>query len=178
MELLDTINSVLKKYDELENEIKKLDDLCEKIPEEQSNTDRLLSDYYHIIENENLSDKSMIDICKKIHDIRKQRREYDFCSYIISTYKKNKNKIMISPNTNRAMFRNSIKQTIKDFPTKYKFRVLSEKEVEDIINKTDKTEEMIEEIKKNETPKKEIAKKYGVSLPLIYYYSKKIRNEK
>ena len=177
MELLDKINSVLQKYDELEKEIEELDEMCDKVPEEQSNIDKLLSDYYHIIENEELSDTAMVKICKQVHDARKLRREYNFKNTLITTYKKNKNKLMISPRTTRGMFRNSLNQAVKDFPTNYNFRVLSEDQVKDIIEERDKTEHMLAEIEKKELSVKEIAKKYGVSIPLVYYYAKKIKKK-
>ena len=177
MELLDKIHSVLQKYDELEKEIEELDKMCDKVPEEQSNIDKLLSDYYHIIENEELSDTAMVKICKQVHDARKLRREYDFKNTLITTYKKNKNKLMISPRATRGMFRNSLSQAVKDFPTNYNFRVLSEDQVKDIIEERDKTEQMLAEIEKKELPVKEIAKKYGVSVPLVYYYARKIKKK-
>lgn len=177
MELLEKIESILAKYDELEKEIEELDEMCDKVPEEQSNIDKLLSDYYHIIENEELSDKAMVKICKQVHDARKLRREYDFKNTIISTYNKNKNKLIISPKSTRCMFKNSINQAVKDFPTNYNFRVLSEEQVKDIIEEKDKTEQMLKEIEKNELPVKEIAKKYDVSVPLVYYYARKIKKK-
>jgi hypothetical protein len=140
--------------------------------------DKLLSDYYHIIENEELSDKAMINICKKIHDVRKIRREYDIKANIISTYKKHKEKLRLQPKNTRMMFKNAIEQTVRDFPTEYSFRVLSQDEVKDILEERDKTGEIIEDIKKNKLSKKEIAKKHNVSLPLIYYYANKIKEVK
>lgn len=177
MELLEKIEIILAKYDELEKAIGELDEMCDKISEEQSDTDKLLSDYYHIIENEELSDTAMVKICKQIHDVRKLRREYDFKNTVKSTYKKNKNKLIIAPKSTRAMFKNSINQAVKDFPTDYHFRVLSEEQVKDIIEERDKTEQMLEEIEKKELPVKEIAKKYGVSVPLVYYYARKIKKK-
>lgn len=175
MELLEKISNILQIYDELEKEIDELDDMCEKIPEEQSNVDKLLSDYYHIIENEELSNEAMVNICKKIHDARKIRREFDMKNTLISTYKKNKNKLMISPRATRGMFRNSLSQAVKSFPTKYNFRILSEEDVKNIVGEKKSKEDMLEDLKNNQYTKKEIAEKYGVSQALVYYYAKKIK---
>ena len=177
MELLDKINEVLEKYKDLEIAMFQLDAICEKVPEEQSDIDKLLSDYYHIIENEELSDKAMIKICKKIHDVRKIRREYDKKQMIVAAYKRHKNKLMISPESNRAMFKHSIDQVVKDFPTTYNFRMLSEEEVNSLIGQKFDAEQLIEDLKNNEYTKIELAEKYGVSKSLVYYYSKKIKEK-
>lgn len=174
MDLLDRINTILEKYDDLESEIAQLDEICEKIPDEQSNIDKLLSDYYHIIENEKLSDKNMINICKKIHDARVIRRSYDMKNTIIGAYKRNKQKLMISPKGNRKMFENSIQQAIKDFPTNYNFRILTDDEVQNITGNEYNPEYLIQDLKSGEYTKKELAEKYHVSQSLVYYYSRKI----
>lgn len=177
------LQAILNMFDEIEEKIEDLDNWCNKQPEEQSEVDKLLSDYYHIIENNELSKDSMISIVQKIHSVRTERRDFDSTARLIGTYQKNKQKLLISPKSNRIMLRQSIKQTMESLHQEYQYRVLSDVEVNSFTKTIEKgkiTKEQLEEDLKNGLTQKEIAKKYNTKQPYISLLCKKynLRKEK
>ena len=175
-EFLAQLDRILLAYEELEKQICIADQMCDKQPEQQAEIDKLLSDYYHILEQEDVNEKSMIKIAKLIHDNRIIRRDQDYLAILINTYKKNKQKLMISPKSNREMFRQEVKKTCSHLHEDYKYRVLSESEVKDLTTdnkKIEVTKEYLEECIENGMSQTAIAKETHKTQPTICNLFKK-----
>ena len=103
-----------------------------------------LSDYYHLIENNELSDVASINVVKKIHDLRKQRRSLNNESSIENTYQNQKTKLI--GNGTRQFLLNEIYKTVKKLNSEYKNRILTDDTVQEIL---------VQQKKKVGRPKKE-----------------------
>lgn len=175
-EFLTQLERILLAYEELEKQIGIADQMCDKQPEQQAEIDKLLSDYYHILEQEDVNDKNMIKIAKLIHDNRIIRRDQDYLAILINTYKKNKQKLMISPKSNREMFRQEVKKTCEHLHEDYKYRILSESEVKELtaeVKSNEITKEYLEECIKKGMSQAAIAKETHKAQPSICNLFKK-----
>ena len=99
-----------------------------------------LSDYYHLIENNELNDVASINVVKKIHDLRKQRRSLNNESSIENTYQNQKTKLI--GNGTRQFLLNEIYKTIKKLNSDYKNRILTDETIQSLL----------------ETPKKKVGR--------------------
>lgn len=172
-EFLAQLERVLSAYEELEKQIGITDQMCEKQPDAQAEIDKLLSDYYHILESEDVSEDGMIKIAKLIHEERVKRRDQDYYAILINTYKKNKQKLMISPRSNREMFRQELKKTCEHLHEDYKYRILSDEEVKDLVSKTDSKKDKIKRFLESGLTQKEIAKELNTHQSYISLLVKK-----
>ena len=173
-EFLAQLERVLMAYDELEKQIGITDQMCEEQPLEQAETDKLLSDYYHILETEDVSETNMIKIAKLIHNERLTRRSQGYCASLINTYKKNKLKLQISPKSNREMFRQEIKKTCNGFYEEYNYRVLTDEQIKELTE--DKHPDKKDKLKKlydSGLTQKEIAKEMNTTQPQISVWLRK-----
>ena len=123
---------LLSKFDELDDISREIQEIIDNEPKKQRNLDYLLSDYYHRLEDNDLSDIEILNIGKKIHEIRILRRSESMVSSLIDCYKKHKNKIQYSVKANREMFRQAIKLTAKNLQTEYKYRILNEEDLKEL----------------------------------------------
>lgn len=62
---LGKLEVLLQKFDELDNIAKEIKEIVDNEPEKQRQLDLLLSDYYHKLEDEELSDTEILNIGKK-----------------------------------------------------------------------------------------------------------------
>lgn len=133
--------------EKIKSAIKVLDEIDEMINSQAlalQLVDYKLSDLYHLIENNELSDEASINVVKFIHALRKQRRSLNNEHEIEITYQTNKSKMTGSET--RQFLANEIFKTTKRLNQEYKNRVLTE---EDISN-------LIEPKKKRGRPRKEM----------------------
>lgn len=132
-------------YNKIKQVVIMLDEIDEMInsqSEELQKVDYVLSDWLHYIENNEISEKSSIKIIKEMQKLRKQRRclhnEYE----IEKVYKNNSSKMM--GNNTRQFILAEINKTIKQLDNEYKNRILTNEEINNIL----------EEKKKRGRPKK------------------------
>ncbi len=122
--LVEKIKNVIQTLDEI-------DDMIKTQSTELQNVDFELSDYYHLIENNELSDVASIKIVKKIHDLRKKRRTLNNEYEIENTYQTHKSKL---PGTEtRKFLANEIYKTVKKLNSEYKNRIVTENDIKDLL---------------------------------------------
>lgn len=118
----------------IKDAVKILDDIDEMIKSqslELQTIDYKLSDLYHLIENNELSDEASINIVKAIHNLRKQRRSLNNEFEIENTYRQHKSKL--TGNETRQFLANEIFKTTKRLNQEYKNRVLTDEDIQNII---------------------------------------------
>lgn len=113
--------------------IKVLDEIDEMIStqgQELQKVDLELSDLYHFIENNNVTNETSVKLIDRIKYLRLIRRSLQREYEIENTYKNNSSKMM--GNNSRPFLLSTIKQTVKNLNTEYKNRVLTEKDIENL----------------------------------------------
>ena len=188
---LGRLESLLSKFDEIDTVVKDIDTMIEEHPKKQSESDLLLSDYYHRLENNDLSDTEVLNIGKKIHDARIYRRSLNRANALMGCYTKHKEKIRYSIRANREMFKNAIKKTNDTLYEDYQYRILTDKDFKTLQQNRDKkecaevtkrkrrkrrkglTKEQIESCLNQGLKTSEMAKKFDVSPTYISTLKKK-----
>lgn len=132
---LGKLKALLDTFDSMDKIVEEINDIIDRQPNEQSRIDQLLSDYYHILENDDLSDEEIINIGKKIHEIRLQRRDENSVGKLIHCYDINKNKLTYSNKGNRQMFYQAISNLKKTLHEDYKYRILTDNDIIDLKEK-------------------------------------------
>ena len=165
---LGKLELMLSKFNELDDIYKDISEMIKENPSNQQQIDYKLSDYYHMLEDSSTTDTEFINIGKKIQEARLIRKDYQCLYEIIKCYNENKDKLIWSPASNRMEFRKAIQYATKFLHEDYKYRVLSEDDIENIkkenIPKNDKlTKEKLEECIKNKMRNKDIAKTFGLT---------------
>ena len=98
---------------------------------ELQNVDLELSDLYHLIENNELSENASVSVVSNIHKLRVYRRSLKNEHEIELTYNTHKNKLL--GKDNRQFLMTEINKTIKTLGSKYKNRILTDKDVNDLL---------------------------------------------
>lgn len=132
---LGKLKALLDTFDSMDKIVEEINDIIDRQPNEQSRIDQLLSDYYHILENDDLSDEEIINIGKKIHEIRLQRRDENSVGKLIHCYDINKNKLTYSNKGNRQMFYQAITNLKKTLHEDYKYCILTDNDIIDLKEK-------------------------------------------
>ena len=109
----------------------KIDEMIKTQSIELQKIDYELSDLYHLIENNELSDEASINIVRRIHDLRKERRALNNEYEIENTYQTHKSKL--AGNGTRQFLATEILKTVKQLGKKYTNRVLTEEDIKDIM---------------------------------------------
>lgn len=185
-------NVFLAKIQLIIDTLDEIDKIINEIPNERSQIDMLLSDYYHIMENYELDEKGAHKLSKLIHDARAKRRNLDNIYRLSNTYNTHKSKIT-SENA-RVFFRTEMNKCLKNLNEEYKNRVLSEEDTKDILNnvvektiskettrkkRKSLTEFEIESIKKalnDGVSPKELSVTFGTCIANIYRIRKVVTN--
>ena len=151
---LGKLKAILDTFDSIDMLVDDINKMIEELPESQSRVDQLLSDYYHRLEDDNLSDIEIVNIGKKIHEVRAKRNDENSVSKLIHCYDTNKNKIMYSNKANRQMFYQAISNLRKTLHEDYKYRILTEKDLKDLSKNKKSLSDCKEEIKEDKTRRK------------------------
>jgi len=122
--IVEKIKNAIKILDEI-------DDMINSQAQELQSVDYKLSDLYHLIENNELSEEASIKIVKFIHDLRKQRRSLKNEHEIEITYQTHKSKI--TGIETRKFLTNEIFKTTKRLNQEYKNRVLTDEDINSLI---------------------------------------------
>lgn len=132
---LGKLEVMLLKFDELDSIFSEINNLIKEQPSNQQQIDWELSDYYHKLEDITTTDVEFINIGKKIQQARLIRADYQRTYELIKAYNENKEKIFYCPKTNREDFRKAIKYAMKYLHEDYKYRVLTNEQLQDLKDK-------------------------------------------
>jgi len=135
---------LLTKIDEVIKILDEIDEMIKTQPLGLQLIDHELSDLYHLIENNELSDESCIKVVKKIHDLRIRRRRLNNEHELEVVFQNNKNKLI--GNNTRQFLLSEIHSREKTLHQKYKNRIIKDEEIK----------ELLEPKKKRGRPKKEV----------------------
>lgn len=125
--------------EKIKNAVQILDEIDEMINSQSTElqtVDLELSDWYHLIENNELSDEASIKVVKKIHDLRKLRRSLSNESSIENAYQTHKTKLV--GNNTRSFLANEIYKVVKNLNKEYKNRVITDEDIKNILEPTKK----------------------------------------
>lgn len=123
--IIDKITNAISILDEI-------DDMVRTQSEELQKVDYKLSDLYHLIENNELSDEASINVVKEIHDLRKERRSLNNEHDLEVVYQNQKQKMI--GNDSRQFLVTELNKTNKRLNSEYKNRVYTEEEIEKLIS--------------------------------------------
>ena len=167
------IQNCLKLLDEIE-------DTISNNPNDQSNIDYELSDYLHIIQenNQKLDDKTKIELVNKIEKARLQREQYNSIYLIGKYFTENKNKLLYT-NSRKIMYK-GLSDLLGTLHKPYNYRVFSEEDIKEILKPTKNkpnrkstiSKEMLLECVENGMTSSEIATKYNCSTSNISHLKK------
>lgn len=138
-------NTVLEKIKNIINCLDELDDYILELPNSQSKTDSLLSDYRHFLKENDFSEKCSYKVAgeiKKLEILRSELKEDNDMVNVFNTYK---NRLLSKEN--RQFLLNELYKKTKEWGKPYRYRVLTEEEVEELKNMP---------TKKRGRPKKEV----------------------
>lgn len=109
----------------------KIDSYFNSMSELESNVDMKLSDLYHCIENNQLKTNECYRIVKEIKKQRQIRRSLKNDYELMSVYKNNHARL--NNENNRKLFMAELYKRKKELNKKYKNRVYSEEELDNIL---------------------------------------------
>ena len=155
------LDQMVSAYDEIDKIVNDIKSMIGALPATQSKIDSKLSDYYHIIEDKELSDEQLVKIGKKIHDVRIERRDANSVNELINVYNKYKDKLFHCPTTNRDEFREAIKECRDHLHDTYRYRVLTDDDLKEF----------------NDTPKKVSMKKSEKESKIKECFEKGMKNK-
>lgn len=121
------LQSVISTLDEI-------DKMAKENPDLQKMIDYEISDYNHILQNEDLSDEQMVEIAKKLKEARLKRATVYNTFELVKTYYGN-NKVLIYSH-NRYKLNDAIKEKLKNLNQEYKYRILDGKTVDTLKGTT------------------------------------------
>ncbi len=143
-----------------------IDTIIDENPTMQQNIDWEISDYLHLLENEELTEKARLEIDEQIARCRKVRRQLCNISSLAKVYVDNRDKLRYKGQ--REFLVANIKSQLNKLDNEYKYRVLDQ----DTVNSYIKKEEIIEQPKKQKLGKKRISKE-----DLLEMINKGMRNK-
>lgn len=123
--IIDKITNAISILDEIDNMIKTQSEELQKV-------DYKLSDLYHLIENNDLSDEASINVVREIHLLRKERRSLNNEHDLEVVYQNQKQKMI--GNDSRQFLVTELNKTNKRLNSEYKNRVYTEEEIEKLIS--------------------------------------------
>lgn len=167
----------------IQNCLKLLDEIEDTIannPNDQSNIDYELSDYLHIIQenNQKLDDNTKIELVNKIEKARLQREQYNSIYLIGKYFTENKNKLLYT-NSRKIMYK-GLSDLLGTLHKPYNYRVFSEDDIKEILKPTENksnrksaiSKEMLLECMEKGMTSSEIATKYNCSTSNISHLKK------
>ncbi len=122
---------VFNKIIEMCSILDEIDDRIKTQSSELQNVDFQISDYLHYIENVDIDEKECVNLVKELKNLRQIRRSLQREHEIEKTYKDNASKVM--GNNTREFLVAEINKTMKQLDSDYKYRVINEEEIKNII---------------------------------------------
>ena len=123
--IIDKITNAISILDEI-------DDMIRTQSEELQKVDYKLSDLYHLIENNELSDEASINVVREIHLLRKERRSLNNEHDLEVVYQNQKQKMI--GNDSRQFLVTELNKTNKRLNSEYKNRVYTTEQIEQLIS--------------------------------------------
>ena len=161
-----------------------LDDIAKRNPTRQQMIDYEISDYLHLLQNEDLSDEKILELSKRLKQARLTRVSLFNTSELIKTYMNN-NKVLIY-SEHRHKLKDAIEEKMKTLNNNYNYRILEQEDVDSfkecivIESKVRKrrgkyeiTKEMLEEKLEKGMKNKDIAEELGCEQSYISVLKKK-----
>lgn len=124
----------IKKLQDLINLLDEIDNEIKDRPTDQSKVDGELQDWYHLMQNEDLSDEQYIKIGKQIKELRKERNALRKTSLLHSYYETHKYSLIDNKDSQRDIFVSNMMLHWKTSDKPYKPRVLDEDTVNEILS--------------------------------------------
>lgn len=122
--IIENISKAITILDEIDN-------MIELQPKELQQVDYKLSDLYHLIENNELSDEASINVVKEIHKLRKERRSLNNEHDIEVLYQNQKSKMI--GNDTRQFLMTDVHKLLKKLNSEYKNRVYTDEEIQELM---------------------------------------------
>ena len=181
---LGTLHRVITTLDEL-------DELIDTNGDRQSKIDLELSDWLHKLQyDDDLTTEQITNIGIKIKELRKERESLRNEYELITEFSKNKNKLF--QKENRQFLVHNIKQRLERLNQPYNNRVLTDDEMNEVLNhnivKVEETKtrkkyvftdkELIKSKLLDGYKAKEVANELGCSLSTVYYVHRDLVKEK
>lgn len=161
-----------------------LDDIAKRNPTRQQMIDYEISDYLHLLQNEDLSDEKILELSKRLKQARLTRVSLFNTSELIKTYMNN-NKVLIY-SEHRHKLKDAIEEKMKTLNNSYNYRILEQEDVDSFKEcivietrvrkrrgKYEITKEMLEERFEKGMKNKEIAEELGCEQSYISVLKKK-----
>ena len=161
-----------------------LDDIAKRNPTRQQMIDYEISDYLHLLQNEDLSDEKILELSKRLKQARLTRVSLFNTSELIKTYINN-NKVLIY-SEHRHKLKDAIEEKMKTLNNNYNYRILEQEDVDSFKEcivvetkvrkrrgKYEITKEMLEERFEKGMKNKEIAEELGCEQSYISVLKKK-----
>lgn len=123
--IIDKITNAISILDEIDNMIKTQSEELQKV-------DYKLSDLYHLIENNDLSDEASINVVREIHLLRKERRSLNNEHDLEVVYQNQKQKMI--GNDSRQFLVTELNKTNKRLNSEYKNRIYTTEQIEQLIS--------------------------------------------
>ena len=174
----------LAKLQQVMTTLNELDDIAKRNPTRQQMIDYEISDYLHLLQNEDLSDEKILELSKRLKQARLTRVSLFNTSELIKTYMNN-NKVLIY-SEHRHKLKDAIEEKMKTLNNNYNYRILEQEDVDSfkecivIESKVRKrrgkyeiTKEMLEEKLEKGMKNKEIAEELGCEQSYISVLKKK-----
>lgn len=131
---------IVEKIKVLIQTLDEIDEFIDTQNEELSKIDLELSDWTHFIENNEFEEEVSHKVVSKIRDLRRKRRSLCNEMAIEGCYKNHASKVM--GNNTRPFLLSEIEKTVKQLDSEYKNRILTEEDIQEVL----------------ETPKKKVGR--------------------
>lgn len=174
----------LAKLQQVMTTLDELDDIAKRNPTRQQMIDYEISDYLHLLQNEDLSDEKILELSKRLKQARLTRVSLFNTSELIKTYMNN-NKVLIY-SEHRHKLKDAIEEKMKTLNNSYNYRILEQEDVDSFKEcivvetkvrkrrgKYEITKEMLEEKLEKGIKNKEIAEELGCEQSYISVLKKK-----
>jgi hypothetical protein len=188
----DKLTIFLAKLQQVLNLLDDIDEMIGNNPSDQSNTDTLLEDYKHLIEEnaDNMSNDAKINMINYYAKARLTRRNNKNFYEVTKYYNNNRQKLQYK--SGRQNLYREVQNKLNNLGNKYNYRVLTDDEVKNFINYVDNTsddknketnkikhrnvkvsKDELEKLLKDGNKSVDIAKMYGVTSQYISLLKKK-----
>lgn len=174
----------LAKLQQVMTTLDELDDIAKRNPTRQQMIDYEISDYLHLLQNEDLSDEKILELSKRLKQARLTRVSLFNTSELIKTYMNN-NKVLIY-SEHRHKLKDAIEEKMKTLNNNYNYRILEQEDVDSFKEcivveakvrkrrgKYEITKEILEEKLEKGMKNKEIAEELGCEQSYISVLKKK-----
>lgn len=136
----------LAKIQQVLSLLNEIDDVIENNPDMQRNIDWEISDYLHILENNELSVEARLELDDRLKTCRRVRRQTNTIQAISKVFNDNRGKIIWK--NQRDILYSMMATKVSELNNEYKYRVLDEDTVNNFLTTKSIVEETREKVKK------------------------------